>query len=455
MNLGSRFTGFFICLVLVACKDEIIIPADDDILQGGSTTVFGDYVTIFQQPCANLSGDLIEAHRKSDLAFGDIFVTAPATINYGLGPIFNQNSCESCHLSNGRSPFPDNNQNLRGLLLRISIEGTSSVGGPLGVPGFGTQLQTKSVIGIPKEADLTWEEIKCIERYVDGQEIELRHFSFQISNPYTPLPSGVLISPRIAPPVIGLGLLEAIDENDILQYADPFDMDGDGISGKTNEVWNFETNTTAIGRFGWKAGQPTLLQQTAAAYQNDMGITNPLFTYEHCEGQPQCDSLSDDPEVDLATLEAATFYPQSLAVPARRNADDENVKNGKRHFYNIGCTDCHRASYTTGIHPQHSFLSHQVIHPYTDLLLHDMGEGLADHRPDYKADGNEWRTPPLWGIGLTYTVGAHRNFLHDGRARNLEEAIMWHGGEAQKSKEKFKRLTAEERKELISFLESL
>ncbi len=446
---------YIIILAFTACEDTILTPVDDDIKQGGATTVTGDFTTIFEQPAANLSGELIEAHRKSDLAFGDIFVTSPAIINYGLGPIFNQNSCESCHLSNGRSPFPTDQQQLKGLLLRISIPGTNQVGGPVPVPGFGTQLQTKSVFGIQREGELTWQEIRAIEEYIDGEEIELRHFKFTIENPYTEFPVNILISPRIAPPVIGLGLLEAIRESDILSNADPNDSDEDGISGKVNIVWNIETQSNAIGRFGWKASQPTLFQQTAAAYQNDMGVTNPLLTSEHCEGQVQCDSITDDPEIDMATLMSAVFYPQSLAVPSRRNYESSSVRNGKELFYQIGCTDCHKPSYTTGEHPEHSFLSHQIIFPYTDLLLHDMGEGLADNRPDFLANGNEWRTPPLWGIGLTYTVGGHQNFLHDGRARSLEEAIMWHGGEGQQSKEEFRKLSEEERGELIAFLESL
>ncbi len=285
--------------------------------------------------------------------------------------------------------------------------------------------------------------------------MELRHFNFEITNAYIELPEDILVSPRIAPPVFGLGLIEAIALNDIIAYADPLDANADGISGKVNMVWDFELNTKVLGRFGWKASQPTLLQQTAAAYQNDMGITNPLFTSETCEGQIQCDSLGDDPEVDLKILLAATFYPQSLAVPARRNVEYKNVMDGKILFASLGCNNCHRPTYTTGVHREHAFLSNQKIFPYTDLLLHDMGEGLADHRSDYLANGNEWRTPPLWGIGLTYTVGGHQNYLHDGRARSLEEAIMWHGGEGQASKNAFRNLTNEERQDVIAFLESL
>ena len=456
MPYGYLYSILLFCSCMISCSDDITTPVlDDDIMQGGTTTVIGDYITIFQQPAANLTPDEVTLHFASDAAFGDIFVTSPATNNYGLGPLFNQNSCESCHLGNGRSPFPTDPSQLKGLLLRISVPGENQYGGPLGVPGFGGQLQTKSVFGQPREADITWEEIKSIEQYVDGNAIELRRFHFQMINPYMSVPADLMISPRIAPPVIGLGLLEAIAEKDIRNLADPDDNNRDGISGKINYVWDFIHHRETIGRFGWKASQPSLMQQSAAAYHNDMGITSPIFSSESCEGQVQCDSLVDDPEIDMNTLTSAAFYPQSLAVPARRNAANEKVRNGKILFNAIGCASCHHPSYTTGTHPEFDFLSNQTIYPYTDLLLHDMGEGLADHRPDFKADGNEWRTPPLWGIGLTYTVGGHQNFLHDGRARNLEEAIMWHGGEGQASKETFRNLTKEEREDVIAFLESL
>ena len=219
-------------------------------------------------------------------------------------------------------------------------------------------------------------------------------------------------------------------------------------------VWDVVEQQKTIGRFGWKAGNPTLLQQTAGAYNQDMGVTNPLFPVDNCVGQIQCDSLADDPEIDMQALRTATFYSQSLGVPARRNADDPKVRNGKIIFSALNCNACHQPAFTTGQH-EFAFLTNQPIHPYTDLLLHDMGEGLADGRSEFDADGHEWRTPPLWGIGLTYTVGGHTRFLHDGRARNLEEAILWHGGESLDSRDAFMRLSKQEREDLIAFLESL
>jgi CxxC motif-containing protein (DUF1111 family) len=270
-----------------------------------------------------------------------------------------------------------------------------------------------------------------------------------------PLPNNVLMSPRAAPAVIGLGLLEAIEESAIRGLADPNDLNNDGISGKINNVWDVLKQGFSIGRFGWKAGQPTLLQQTAAAYNNDMGITNPLFTTESSEGQPQNDALNDDPEIDMATLKAASFYTQSLAVPQRRNTTDPSVIQGRELFLEINCGSCHHPKFITGQH-EYSFLSYQTIYPYTDLLLHDMGEGLADNRPDNEATGREWRTSPLWAIGLSKTVGGQAaNFLHDGRAKTLQEAIMWHGGEAENSKEAFRNLSKSKRDNIIKFLESL
>jgi CxxC motif-containing protein (DUF1111 family) len=443
-------------LVLFAqCKPDAIAP-EEDINLGGATSIEGAaYINIFQQPAANLSAAQISQHRDSDKAFGDIFVTAPSTINGGLGPVFNQNSCESCHVLNGRSPFPQNDNNLRGLLMRLSIAGIGAHGAPLAVPGFGGQLQTQATFGKAPEGTLSWEEVLEKKDFTDGSQHELRHFIYAIKNTYQTLPNDVLMSPRIAPPMIGLGLLEAITEADILKLADPNDGNNDGISGKPNRVWDVQTQQPALGRFGWKAAEPNLLQQTADAYRNDMGITNPLFPTENSLGQIQSDGLPDEPEIDLITLKSATFYPQSLGVPQRRNVEDASVQSGKKLFFALKCNSCHQASFKTGQHPEYDFLSNQTIFPYSDLLLHDMGEGLADNRPDFEANGREWRTPPLWGIGLTKTVGGHSNFLHDGRARNLEEAILWHGGEAEKSQKEFVKLSNSERKNVVTFLESL
>jgi CxxC motif-containing protein (DUF1111 family) len=269
------------------------------------------------------------------------------------------------------------------------------------------------------------------------------------------VPGGTLLSPRVAPPVFGLGLLEAIPEEDIIARADPADLNGDGISGRSNHVWNTAANRAEVGRFGWKANNPSLLQQSAGAYNEDMGVTSPYFPLEHCHGNTGCDTLANDPEVTNEILESVEFYVQTLGVPARRNTGNPDVQKGKALFSEVGCAGCHVPETRTGTHPSVPEVSNQVIFPYTDLLIHDMGPGLADGRADFLADGSEWRTPPLWGIGLTEVVSGHTFFLHDGRARSVEEAILWHGGEAEESRDAFRHLPASSRNALLAFLLSL
>lgn len=440
---------------IVSCNRDDDETPDPALKPGGATTVEVDFVNSFQQPAANLNAAETVEHFAADGAFGAIFVTAPAVNFGGLGPIFNQNSCETCHGLNGRAGFPANPEiDPGGLLLRLSLPGSGSHGEPLGVPGFGGQFQNKAIFGVQSEGQVSVSFENEIRTFLDGTKQELRRPIFSIKNPYSTLPAGVMISPRIGPPVIGLGLLEAVPEAVILEKEDPADNNGDGISGKANRVYSVENQQVMLGRFGWKAGQPTLLQQTAAAYLDDMGLTSFLFPKENSEGQPQADPAADDPEIDDETLRLTTFYTQSLAVPAPRNFTQKEVVAGRKLFQKIGCENCHRATMTTGASP-FPFLENQQIFAYTDLLLHDMGPGLADNRPEFLADGQEWRTPPLWGIGLTKTVNGHTNFLHDGRARSLLEAVLWHGGEAEKSRQNFEKLTATERESVIRFLEAL
>jgi CxxC motif-containing protein (DUF1111 family) len=270
-----------------------------------------------------------------------------------------------------------------------------------------------------------------------------------------PLPSNLQLSPRIASPVFGLGLLQAISEKDILAHADEQDANHDGISGKPNYVYNYIAKNTELGRFGWKANQPNLLQQVAAAYNGDMGITSFVFPQENSYQQVQYDHLLDETEISDSLLHAVSFYIQTLAVPAARNMKNLSVQNGLKLFNQIGCNMCHVNNYTTATDIRLPSASNQRIKPYSDLLLHDMGEGLADYRPDYRATGYEWRTPPLWGIGLTAIVNGHTNFLHDGRARSLEEAILWHSGEAENAVNQFKALRKNEREDIILFLKNL
>ncbi len=452
----SKISILAAAIFIFGCHKTEEPPVENPEYQaGGATTVFDFFSDAFEQPAANLSADEIARHLDGDVAFGSIFVTAPAQINSGLGPIFNQNSCESCHGKNGRSAFPENlAADPGGLLFRVSLPGSGTHGEPVALPGFGGQLQTKAVWGTAPEVkvDVVWQEE--IRQFVDGKTASLRRPTFSFSNSYIPFPAGAMVSPRLAPPVFGLGLLENIPAKNLLAAADPNDADGDGISGKANQVWDVLKNEMAVGRFGWKAGQPNVLQQSAAAYLNDMGITNPIFKNEHSAGQPQNDTLADDPEIDLPTLELAAFYSQSLGVPAPRDLENVDVAAGKILFEKTGCAKCHTPKQQTEA-AEFSFLENQTFYPYTDLLLHDMGENLADHRPEFLADGKEWRTPPLWGIGKGKLVNGHTDFLHDGRARNLSEAILWHGGEADAARSNFEKLSEKKRGQLIRFLEAL
>jgi CxxC motif-containing protein (DUF1111 family) len=441
-----------------ACRKAEVL-ADDDLnewLSGGIQTIFDESAGAFSAIFPSISSSNEKIHELGDAAFEATFVSAPAPVNPGLGPVFNNVSCASCHIADGRGRAPINaSELLTSMLIRVSLPGADAHGGPLAVPGFGAQLQQRAIVGMMPEANVNVSYLEQTHSFSDGDTFNLRTPSYQLSAPYIPLPGNVLVSPRVAPPVFGLGLLEAISENDIVALADVNDLNGDGISGKPNYVWNVLEQKKSLGRFGWKANNPTVLQQTAGAYSEDMGITSYLFPRESSFGQSQFDNRNDEVEVPDTLLRAVSFYIQTLAVPGRRDADAPNVKMGKNLFKQAQCGSCHIPQMQTEVNVAFPEVSNQIIFPYTDLLLHDMGENLADHRPDFLADGNEWRTPPLWGIGLTNKVNGHNNYLHDGRARSLLEAIMWHGGEAENSKLIFNQFTKTEREALIKFLESL
>ncbi len=326
-------------------------------------------------------------------------------------------------------------------------------------PRYGHQLQNRAVAGILPEAQTQIRYREIEGAFADGTGYTLLQPQYALAAPAYGAPHDeLLVSPRVANQMIGLGLLEAVPEADLLARADPNDADGDGVSGRPNYVWDAFNGRRALGRFGWKANQPHLLQQVAAAFAADMGITSALFPAEECtDSQAECRAqpTGGAPEIASDDLHKVVLYASALAVPARRDWDDPQVLAGKRLFRTLGCVACHVPVQQTGIHPTIPALSHQRIRPYTDLLLHDMGEGLADGRPDFEANGREWRTPPLWGIGLFETVNGHTRYLHDGRARNLMEAVLWHGGEAERAKERVLHLTAAERRALLAFLESL
>jgi CxxC motif-containing protein (DUF1111 family) len=414
---------------------------------GGATTIDDRTSLAFAQPAPNLTPEDLERHRAGDAAFESVFVPGLAPVNPGLGPLYNNTSCNGCHLRNGRGmPVMGSGPQRTQLLVRVSLpSGTPNhPNGAVPVPGLGTQIADQAVYGSTPEASVTlsWEATEG--GYGDGTAYSLRAPRIHITpSDGSTLPSDLLTSLRLPPPVFGLGLLEAIPASTLRAMQDVDDHNGDGISGRVNEVWDLQADALAPGRFGLKANSPNLLQQSAEAYFNDMGITNPLL--------PEPDGTHDLPR---ETLAAAVFYAQSLGVPARTALDDPEVQHGEELFRSSGCESCHRETVRTGDHPLPE-LAHEDIHPYTDLLLHDMGTGLADERPDGLADGQEWRTAPLWGLGLTQTVLPYASYLHDGRARTLEEAILWHGGEAERSREHFRNMPATDRSALVKFLGSL
>ncbi|RKU07535.1 thiol oxidoreductase [Candidatus Poribacteria bacterium] len=461
----SSYVLFFIillCISISACdSDNLTDPAKMDFsdkkFSGGETTVFDATSHAFSTPAPNLSEEGLAKHLDGDVEFEAVFVTVPAEVNPGLGPVYNNISCINCHARDGRGRAPTSGEKLTSMLFRVSLPnpGGDVTHGPVPVPGFGTQLNNRAIFGVPPEGTVTINYTEGELTTSDGVKVYLRTPSYEIKDAYQPLPDDVEISPRVAPVVFGLGLLEAIPESTILALADEDDQDGDGISGKANYVWDVQKNGLSLGRFGWKANQPTLIQQVASAYHDDIGITTSLLPIESSDGQSQYDGRGDDPELSDEILDVVTFYVQTLAVPARRNLNDPIVQRGEELFESAKCSGCHIPTLETGSLSGVPEVSNQTIQPFTDLLLHDMGPGLADYRPDFLASGSEWRTPPLWGIGLVKVVNGHTNFLHDGRARGLLEAILWHGGEAEQSREAVQGMSASDRDALIAFLESL
>lgn len=420
----------------------------DRSLQGGDTTTDDRSSQAFEQPAVNLDDQGIEQHAEGDANFGAVFVTPPALFNAGLGPVFNNTSCDGCHTKNGRGQPVFGTGGLGSqALVKISIPDgePEEPGGPGAVPGFGTQLQDHSTFGTAAEVAVQLSYENIYGEYGDKTAFQLRKPKLTIrSLNGSVIPGNAQFSLRTPPPVFGVGLLEAIPDAAILANADPDDADHDGISGRVNTVYNPIDGATAIGRFGRKANNPNLLVQAAAAYRNDMGVTNSLFN-----------ELGGAPEVDDQTLKSVEFYVSTIAVPRAAAADNPAIVAGEALFKSAGCAGCHIQRFVTGDHPIKE-VANQVIFPYSDMLIHDMGPDLADNRPDFEASGTEWRTPPLWGIGITATIlSSTENFLHDGRARTVEEAILWHGGEAQAAKEAFRTMPKEQRDQLISFIRSL
>lgn len=439
----------------------------------GDVTVFADGRNAFSFPAANLPDE-----ERTRFAIGNSFfkrnwVQAPAstTARDGLGPHFIARSCGGCHVQDGRGKPPEilnrlNSEQPVDLLFRLSVPGADPTHGVVPEPSYGDQLNNAAVDGVQPEGKITIEITDVRGRYPDGTPYALQKPSYSFTElAYGPMHPRVMVSPRIAPHVIGLGMLEAIDESDVLANARQQAERAGPIKGVPNRVWDAYAKKEMLGRFGWKANVATLAHQTGGAFLGDIGITSSLFPVENCTPtQKDClqapnGSDNGEPELSDRLFNEIVFYQAVLAPPARRNVNDAQVLKGQKLFEQAQCAVCHRPSYTTGKVPfpalSSKALEGQEIWPYTDLLLHDMGEGLADHRPDFKANGRQWKTPPLWGIGLIPDVNNHMRLLHDGRANGVEEAILWHGGEAEESKNRFMNFSAQDREALIRFVESL
>ncbi len=447
-------------------------------MQGGAGTstklVNRDALSHFS---ANLTFEQEETFKLGNALFRKLWVSSPSSTlaSDGLGPLFNARACQSCHIKDGRGHPPEGAADATSMFLRLARPARTDeerhaleefLVASLPDPVYGGQLQDLAVPGLKAEGRMVIQYQEQPVELGDGSVVSLRKPSYSVADlGFGPLDPSTTLSPRMTPPMTGLGLVEAIHPADILAHADPQDRDGDGVSGRVAIARDPATGKLAIGRFGWKAQNATVRQQSAGAFSGDIGISTPdvpesdgdcTASQTECLAQPTgVQARLGDTEAPDPVLDLVTFYSQNLAVPARRLVDEAGVLAGKRIFYDLGCTACHVPKYVTSRQTATKAHRFQLIWPYSDFLLHDMGEGLADGQQVGSADGREWRTPPLWGIGLTSTVNGHTFFLHDGRARNLTEAILWHGGEAENARDGFAGRAKSDRDNLLRFLESL
>lgn len=444
---------------------------------GGATSLKAANRDAFSHFSPNLKFAEEEQFKLGNALFRKLWVSSPSSTQAsdGLGPLFNARACQSCHLKDGRGHPPEGTTDRTSMFLRLAKAPSNEeeikaladfTKLTINDPVYGGQLQDLAVPGLVAEGrmEITYQEIPVT--FGDGTMASLRKPEYSVSNlGYGPLHPDTTLSPRVTPQMIGLGLLEAIHPSDIVANADPDDKDGDGISGRVSITRDPVTGEKTIGRFGWKASNVTIRQQSAGAFAGDIGISSPDVpnSYGDCtKAQLACLKMPvgvqprlGDEEAPDPILDLVTFYSQNLAAPARRDYSKPNVLKGKEQFYSLGCVSCHKPKFVTSRNTDNIAQAFQLIWPHTDMLLHDMGEGLADGQQVGSASGQEWRTAPLWGIGLTETVNGHTFFLHDGRARNLNEAILWHGGEAQAARDGYLASDALDRRNLISFLESL
>ncbi|MGB5445152.1 MAG: di-heme oxidoredictase family protein [Psychromonas sp.] len=462
-------------------------------LSAGETSIKSAYSSAFSAPSANMkSAKNILKFNGGNKFFEEPWAQSAGSVSSqdGLGPLFNNNACQDCHIRDGRghaskAEIGKKGNDFNSMLLRasksvISGEQQQAINMSLiaSVPDscIGGQLQHQSNFGIAQEGSqaVSYEYFNLT--FADGFTQELRKPTWHVKANGCEIDADTVLSVRVAPAMIGLGLIALIDEQQIVAKQDIHDSDQDGISGRANYVWSEADHKVTLGRFGWKAGQPTIRQQTAAAFIGDMGLTTELFREENClSHQQDCKSAANgngdmvgeyDYEVSTKVLDKVTFYSSHLSVPQRRNAYAKSVLAGKKVFNEIGCNQCHSESYTTVSSKAFPELSGQKIYPYSDMLLHDMGLALTDIdknsafvegdiQVEFLAQANEWRTPPLWGLGLAQTVDPEATFLHDGRARTILEALLWHGGEAEKHQQAVLMLGKSDRENLLAFLNDL
>jgi CxxC motif-containing protein (DUF1111 family) len=402
----------------LACAGSALIAEEGEERAGGDTTVYDDGPRAYGRALANLDPSRWTEFRAGKARFVG---TWPQR-----GPASDAASCWECHFRDGRGPRPDSAHRDLAWLLRLGRRPGA------GDPIYGAQL-LRIGHGVPPPGRFTVRWPETSGRYPSGERYSLRRPTVEISQlAHGPLDLATRHSLRTPPAVFGLGLIAAVAAETIVEHADPEDADRDGISGRVQRVRDATTGAMVIGRFGWKAAQPSLATQSAAALEHDLGASASA--------------------ADVATL---VDYLNGLAVPARRGWSEPAVREGERLFAQIGCDTCHRPQIATGQAPGWPELSRQVIRPYTDLLLHDMGADLADGVAEGSALGGEWRTPPLWGLGLLPIVSGEMRLLHDGRARSFEEAILWHGGEAAPVRRRFRTLPQAKREALTTFLGTL
>ncbi|MFL2666967.1 MAG: di-heme oxidoredictase family protein [Burkholderiales bacterium] len=417
----------------------------------------------YLQPVAGLSYSQLRLFREGEKEFKVPWVVFPLLGgHWGLGPTFIADACSTCHINGGRGITIDDTIIVQ-QLLRLSVPGEGPRGGPNPHPNYGDQIQVFGVnVGVkenlkPGEAEIyvDWQALEV--ELADGEMVSMRKPIIRIENlNFGPIGATVMTSLRNTQAVFGMGFLEAVPEATLIRLAE--DQKKQGLNGRLNRVYDDTLKKTVVGRFGWKANQPSIRQQIAVAFIGDIGVNSSLYPDENCpKVQTICRAMApgNQPELLDYNLEQMTFWHAALAPPPTRNSGSEEVVLGERLFEQAKCSGCHLPELRTGNYPLLPLIEYQTFRAYTDLLLHDMGEDLADGRPDFLAGPRDWRTPPLWGIGLSAQVNGSTNFLHDGRARNIQEAILWHGGEAKTSRDLFADMSKDERNALIAFVNSL